>query len=463
VKLDISTLFFVLGGASVLASAFAWFLFINNRAINGVLAVALSNSFFAFGFGAIALRAVLPGWLSFVAGNVAIFCGYALVLFGLLQFTGRRAGWRLLLGGMAIYGSEYAYYFFIDDNFKMRLLCYLLVYSVTSLWAFTVTISEFRKTRMTSYLAASAFLLFLSISFLVSAALSNPSDRVKDIYSLTAINASVVFEQIIFVIGWIISFILMVNERLIDEKNQVQNALNDKNMILEQSNADLEQFAYVASHDLQTPLSNMVRYAQLLEHRYSGKIDSDADDFLRFIAEGGKHMTNLIHDLLAFSRTSQQLELLRPIPAGDAIARALKNLELDLHASGAEVTVGDLPTVIADQTHLVSLFQNLLSNAIKYSAPDRRPVLSVSAERMPSNDWRFAVSDNGIGIESQYHGKIFEIFQRLDPMSYKDGTGIGLTLCRRIVHRFGGEIWLESELGEGTTFFFTLKDGADQS
>lgn len=144
-KLDISTLFFVLGGASVLASAFAWFLFINNRAINGVLAVALSNSFFAFGFGAIALRAVLPGWLSFVAGNVAIFCGYALVLFGLLQFTGRRAGWRLLLGGMAIYGSEYAYYFFIDDNFKMRLLCYLLVYSVTSLWAFTVTISEFRK------------------------------------------------------------------------------------------------------------------------------------------------------------------------------------------------------------------------------------------------------------------------------------------------------------------------------
>jgi light-regulated signal transduction histidine kinase (bacteriophytochrome) len=364
---------------------------------------------------------------------------------------------------LVIYSTEYAYYYFIDDDFKMRLLCYLVVYSIILLWAFAVAISEFRKTRMTSYLAASAFLLFLSISFLVSAALSYPSDRVKDIHSLTGINASVVFEQTIFVIGWIISFTLMANERLIDEKSQAQKALNDKNMILEQSNADLEQFAYVASHDLQTPLSNMVRYAQLLEHRYKGKIDADADDFLRFIVDGGKHMTNLIHDLLAYSRTSRQLELLRPMPAGEAIAQALKNLELDIYEAGAEVIVGDLPMVIADQTHLVSLFQNLLGNGLKYCAPDRKPVLSVSVERMPGNDWRFAVSDNGIGIDPQYHGKIFEIFQRLDPINYKEGTGIGLTLCRRIVHRFGGEIWLESELGEGTTFFFTLKDGADQS
>ncbi|WP_173985535.1 hypothetical protein, partial [Magnetospirillum sp. SS-4] len=135
-KLDISTMFFVLGAISVLASAFAWFLFINNRAINGVLAVALSNSFFAFGFGAIAYRLYLPGWMSFFAGNAAIFCGYSLVLFGLLQFTGRRADWRLLLCGLVIYSAEYAYYYFIDDDFKMRLLCYLVVYSIILLWAF---------------------------------------------------------------------------------------------------------------------------------------------------------------------------------------------------------------------------------------------------------------------------------------------------------------------------------------
>ncbi|AVM75117.1 hypothetical protein [Magnetospirillum gryphiswaldense] len=229
---DISTLFFVLGGTSILASAFAWFLFINNRAINGVLSVALSNSCFAFGFGAIALRAFLPGWLSFVVGNAAIFCGYTLVLFGLLQFTGRRTDWRFLLVGLVAYTSEYAYYFIIEDDFKVRLLCYLLVYSMTSLWAFAVTIWDYRKARMTSYLAASAFLLFLSISFLVSAALSNPGERIKDIHTLTAINASVLFEQIFFVIGWIISFTLMVNERLIAEKNQAQIDLSDKNEML---------------------------------------------------------------------------------------------------------------------------------------------------------------------------------------------------------------------------------------
>ncbi|WP_234016206.1 sensor histidine kinase [Magnetospirillum gryphiswaldense] len=204
----------------------------------------------------------------------------------------------------------------------------------------------------------------------------------------------------------------------------------------------------------------MVRYAQLLEQRYKGRIDADADDFLGFIVDGGKHMTNLIHDLLAFSRTSRQLEPLKPLPAREAVAQALRNLEMVLDDAGAEVIVGDLPLVIADQTHLVSLFQNLIGNGLKYRAPDRKPVLSIKAERMSFDIWRFAVADNGIGIEPQYHEKIFEIFQRLDPGSNHEGTGIGLTMCRRIVHRFGGTIWVNSEPGTGTTFFFTLKDGS---
>jgi PAS domain S-box-containing protein len=229
---------------------------------------------------------------------------------------------------------------------------------------------------------------------------------------------------------------------------------------LDTSNRELEQFAYVASHDLQTPLRNIVSYTQLLDRRYKGQLDADADDFIGFIVDNGRHMTRLINDLLKFSRVSRQSDPPHPIPAEEAVTQALKNLKLEMDGTDAEVMVGELPVVMANQIHLVSLFQNLLGNGLKYRASDRKPVLSVNAERETSGLWRFAVADNGIGIEPDYHNKIFEIFQRLDPASSVEGTGIGLTLCRRIVHRFGGEIWLESKPGEGTTFFFTLPDGS---
>ena len=246
----------------------------------------------------------------------------------------------------------------------------------------------------------------------------------------------------------------------ITERKQAEKELHDKNVALERSNADLEQFAYVASHDLQTPLRNIVRYAQLLARRYEGQLDADADEFIGFIVDSGKHMTQLICDLLEFSRVSHQAEPLHQIPAGETVAQALNCLGQDLHKVNAEVRVGDLPLVMAEQSHLVSLFQNLLGNAIKYRAPDRGLILSVSAEQESSSMWRFAVADNGIGIEPAYYDKIFEIFQRLDPASEVKGTGVGLTLCRRIVLRFGGAIWVESEPGTGTTFFFTLRDGS---
>jgi len=247
--------------------------------------------------------------------------------------------------------------------------------------------------------------------------------------------------------------------QLVQSENAT-HALAGKTAELERSNADLEQFAYVASHDLQTPLRNIVSFAQLLEQRCRGRIDADADDFIRFIVDGGKQMTRLIADLLEYSRVTSQSAPLHAMAAGDAVSLALKNLKLDLDGAGAEVTVGDLPPVIAEQSHLASLFQNLLGNGLKYRAPDRKPLLSVTAERATGDQWRFAVTDNGIGIEPQYFDKIFDIFQRLNPAGGAEGTGIGLTLCRRIVHRFGGAIWLESTPDVGTTFFFTLRDGS---
>ena len=243
------------------------------------------------------------------------------------------------------------------------------------------------------------------------------------------------------------------------ERIRANGELRDKNEALLRSNADLEQFAYVASHDLQTPLRNIVSYTQLLARRYQGKLDQDADDFMEFIVKNTKKMTLLISDLLEYSRASNQAEPLEPVSAGDAVAQALANLRQDLDNGGVEVCVGDLPKVMAEETHLVSLFQNLLGNAVKYHSPDRAARITIGAERISPEFWRFAITDNGIGIERQYHAKVFEIFQRLNPASETEGTGIGLTLCRRIVHRFGGSIGLESEPGQGSTFFFTLRDG----
>jgi signal transduction histidine kinase len=241
-----------------------------------------------------------------------------------------------------------------------------------------------------------------------------------------------------------------------DAAEAAQTSLAIQAQSLTQSNADLEQFAYVASHDLRTPLRNVVSYAQLLERRYKGRLDADADDFLNFIIDNSKMMTVLISDLLEYSRASRQSDPLVPVWSGEAVAQALRNLEADVSRSGAEIRIAQLPQVMAVETYLVSLFQNLIGNAVKYRAPDRPPRISVTAEPLSPDLWQFAVADNGIGIDPAYHAKIFEIFQRLSPSQETEGTGIGLTLCRRIVHRFGGTIRVESKPNAGTTFVFTL-------
>jgi PAS domain S-box-containing protein len=250
--------------------------------------------------------------------------------------------------------------------------------------------------------------------------------------------------------------VLGIYEDITDRKSAEQRLL-EQNDELQRSNLDLEQFAYVSSHDLQTPLRNIVLFAQMLERRYKGVLDSEADEFIRFIVDSGKQMSSLITDLLQYSRVVSRKEALACIPSAEAVATAMEHLALEIAESHAVITVPELPEVLAEPSLLTSLFQNLIGNAIKYRAPGRRPEISLRAERMSPDRVLFAVTDNGVGIDPAYHEKIFEIFQRLNPWSDADGTGIGLTLCRRIVHRFGGDIWLESTPGEGTTFFFSLR------
>jgi len=243
----------------------------------------------------------------------------------------------------------------------------------------------------------------------------------------------------------------------ITQAKLAEQMLMEKNTELLRSNSDLEQFAYVSSHDLQTPLRNVIHFSQLLKRRYDGRLDSDADEFIHFIIDSGTQMSRLISDILEYSRVTSQPRSLEPIPAGEAVAKALQNLGAEIAAAGADVRVAALPDVIAEFSLLVSLFQNLIGNAVKYRDPARPLVVSVGAEAAEAGHVRISVADTGIGIDPAYHEKIFEIFQRLAPASALDGTGIGLAMCRRIVHRLGGTIGLDSVVGVGTTFHVTLR------
>lgn len=229
---------------------------------------------------------------------------------------------------------------------------------------------------------------------------------------------------------------------------------------LKRSNEELERFAYVASHDLQEPLRTVASYVQLLERRYSDALDKDAKEFIGFAVEGAKRMQRLIDDLLAFSRVGTRGGEAVPIPADSAVDISIENLGAAIAESNAIIERGPLPIVLADATQLRLLFTNLIGNALKFHGP-ARPHVRISAVR-DGAFWQFSVADNGIGIDPEYFERIFVIFQRLHLREEFAGTGIGLAICKKIVERHGGRIWVESRPGEGSTFLFTLRAESDQ-
>jgi signal transduction histidine kinase len=234
--------------------------------------------------------------------------------------------------------------------------------------------------------------------------------------------------------------------------------VSDRQRALEElgrSNAELEQFAYVASHDLQEPLRAIAGCTQILAHRYRGQLAADADTLVGHIVDGAARMKNLIEDLLSLSRVGSQESCLQRVDAADAVASALRNLQAGVVESGAEVTLGDLPVIVGDPTQILQLFQNLLGNALKYR---RKGSPAVFIGSVPTAEGlEFSVTDNGIGIAPEYFERIFGVFQRLHTREEYPGTGIGLALCRKIVERHGGRIWVESEPGTGASFHFVLR------
>jgi PAS domain S-box-containing protein len=244
--------------------------------------------------------------------------------------------------------------------------------------------------------------------------------------------------------------------RDITDRKRAQDALARQAQELARSNAELEQFAYVASHDLQEPLRMVSSYTQLLAKRYRGKLDSDAEEFIGFAIDGVTRMQQLINDLLAYSRVRTRGKEFEPTDCEAVLQGVLANLQTAIGESGAVITHELLPVVMADAWQLTQLFQNLIANAIKFHGEEPSRV-QVSAER-DGNQWVFTVRDNGIGLEPEYAERIFLIFQRLHSRAEYPGTGIGLAICKRIVERHGGHLWVESQPGQGSTFFFTIPD-----
>ncbi len=253
----------------------------------------------------------------------------------------------------------------------------------------------------------------------------------------------------------------MANEELkkeIAERKQVEETLAIKAQELERSNTELEQFAYISSHDLQEPLRKVASYAELFAEKYRGKIDKRADKYIFYMIDGVHRMKTLIHDLLAYSRVGRNPIVPEPFSFDIAVQQALSDLEIGIQESGAKITLENLPAVVADRSQMAHVMQNLIGNAIKFCGKEPLQVRIFSEDR--GKEWIFGVRDNGIGIEPEYKERIFVVFQRLHTRDEYPGNGIGLAICRKIIERHGGRIWVESEPGKGSTFYFTLpKEG----
>ncbi|MCU1328228.1 MAG: sensor signal transduction histidine kinase [Bryobacterales bacterium] len=253
--------------------------------------------------------------------------------------------------------------------------------------------------------------------------------------------------------GTLIGFAKIMSDET--ARKQLQDSLTE-------SNSALEQFAYVASHDLQEPLRTMRTNAQLLSKRYSGKFDADADRCLGFIIGASARMAALIQDLLEYARVATQEERPDSVALDEDFEAALTHLQDAIEDAGASVTHDPLPSLAVDRGQMVRLFQNLIGNAVKYRKPNQPVNVHVSAEQR-GPDWLFSVRDDGIGFDPRFAGHIFTPFKRLHTVAEYPGTGVGLAICRRIVQAQGGRIWAESAPGEGATFFFTLPNDSSQT
>ncbi|NER22188.1 MAG: response regulator [Symploca sp. SIO1C2] len=243
--------------------------------------------------------------------------------------------------------------------------------------------------------------------------------------------------------------------RLQKQLQQQNLRLQELNEELLKSNQELEEFTYIVSHDLQEPLRAVSSFTQLLAENHQSYLNSEANEYIAFIVDGTTRMSQLIKDLLAYSRVGKQVREFELTDCKMVLADVLADLQITIAETSAKITYDSLPTVMGDSVQLAQLFQNLISNAIKFHRPEIAPLIKISVE-LKNNEWLFGVHDNGIGIKTRHFERIFQIFKRLHTFGHYPGTGIGLAICKKIVEHHEGRIWVESELGVGTTFYFTI-------
>ncbi|MFX1456068.1 MAG: ATP-binding protein [Promethearchaeota archaeon] len=268
----------------------------------------------------------------------------------------------------------------------------------------------------------------------------------RDFFSLNSIN-NIIRGSSLFIVAIVVS---LLSERIAKREFEFSDIMED----LKRSNDDLQQFAYVASHDLQEPLRAIVSFSQLLEDKYYNELDADGKDFIHLITDGAIKMNTLIKDLLSYSRITTHAKPSKLINLEVILKDALFNLQESIKESGAIITYDKMPTLKVDQTQFLQLFQNLISNAIKFRR-EKPPKVYIGVNQI-NEEWLFFVKDNGIGIESKYFDRLFNIFYRLHTKEEYPGTGIGLPICKKIVQRYSGKIWVESEINKGSTFYFTI-------
>ncbi len=254
----------------------------------------------------------------------------------------------------------------------------------------------------------------------------------------------------------VIALVRDISERKLAEASikEKAKALEFANAELSRSNKELEQFAYIASHDLQEPLRSISAACQLLEKKYHGKLDAKADEFLQYAVDGAKRMQNLIEDLLKYSRLGTKAQNFQSVDLNPLLRQVLEGLQASLQEAGANLTIDQLPTITADRSQIFQLLQNLIANALKFRS-EKPPEITIGYREV-GDAFEFFVKDNGIGIDSKYFTHIFEVFRRLHNAESYSGTGIGLATCKKIVERHEGRIWVNSEMNKGSTFYFSL-------
>jgi light-regulated signal transduction histidine kinase (bacteriophytochrome) len=251
--------------------------------------------------------------------------------------------------------------------------------------------------------------------------------------------------------------VILAISRDITERKKSEEKLKELLEKLSTSNEELEQFAYIISHDLQEPLRTIANFTQLLQRRYKGKFDSDADEFMEYVVDASVRMKEMIHDLLEYSRVSTSKEELQPLDLNELIEDVLNDLKFTIEENNAEITYKKLPVVMGDYDQISRVFMNFISNALKFKKDNETPKINISCLKdEKTKEYIIGIEDNGIGIDEQYLNRIFEIFQRLHTRDKYKGSGIGLAITKKIIEMHGGRIWVESELDVGSTFYFSL-------